>query len=62
MKSNYIIAIGGPYKYIRHPIYIAKALLVNFFILATGIWLSLLGAFIPKILIKPFDSFQKDKN
>lgn len=44
MKSNYVLATGGPYKYIRHPMYIAKALLVIFFFLATGIWLSLLGA------------------
>lgn len=44
MNSNYVLATGGPYKYIRHPMYIAKALLVIFFFLATGIWLSLLGA------------------
>ena len=44
MKSDYVLATGGPYKYIRHPMYIAKALLVIFFFLATGIWLSLLGA------------------
>ena len=44
MKPNYVLATGGPYKYIRHPMYIAKALLVIFFFLATGIWLSLLGA------------------
>ncbi len=44
MKSNYVLATGGPYKYSRHPMYIAKALLVIFFFLATGIWLSLLGA------------------
>ncbi|MFX0076903.1 MAG: methyltransferase family protein [Candidatus Hermodarchaeota archaeon] len=44
MKSNYVLATGGPYKYIRHPMYTGKALLVIFFFLATGIWLSLLGA------------------
>jgi len=44
MKSNYILATGGPYKYIRHPMYIAKAILVIFFFLATGIWMSLIGA------------------
>jgi len=44
MKANYVLATGGPYKYIRHPMYIAKALLVIFFFLATGIWISLLGA------------------
>ncbi|MFW9823270.1 MAG: methyltransferase family protein [Candidatus Thorarchaeota archaeon] len=43
MKSDYVLATGGPYKYIRHPMYIAKALLVIFFFLATGIWVSLLG-------------------
>ncbi|NVM38147.1 MAG: isoprenylcysteine carboxylmethyltransferase family protein [Candidatus Lokiarchaeota archaeon] len=44
MNSNYVLATGGPYKYVRHPMYIAKALLVIFFFLATGIWLSLIGA------------------
>ncbi len=44
MKSNYILATGGPYNYIRHPMYIAKAILVIFFFLATGIWVSLIGA------------------
>jgi len=44
MKSNYILATGGPYKYIRHPMYIAKAILVIFFFLATGIWMTLIGA------------------
>ena len=43
MKSNYVLATGGPYKYIRHPMYTAKAVLVIFFFLATGIWLALLG-------------------
>ena len=43
MKSDYVLATGGPYKYIKHPMYIAKTLLVIFFFLATGIWLSLLG-------------------
>ncbi|NVM46424.1 MAG: isoprenylcysteine carboxylmethyltransferase family protein [Candidatus Lokiarchaeota archaeon] len=44
MKSDYVLATGGPYKYMRHPMYTAKAILVIFFFLATGIWLSLLGA------------------
>lgn len=43
MSSNYVLATMGPYKYIRHPMYIAKALLVIFFFLGTGIWLSLIG-------------------
>lgn len=43
MKSNYILATGGPYKYIRHPMYIAKAFLAIFFFLATGIWLTIFG-------------------
>jgi len=43
MNSDYVLATGGPYKYIRHPMYIAKALLVIFFFLATGIWLALFG-------------------
>lgn len=43
MKENYVLATGGPYKVIKHPMYIAKAILVIFFFLATGIWLSLFG-------------------
>lgn len=43
MKENYVLATGGPYKFIRHPMYSIKAILVIFFFLATGIWFSLLG-------------------
>ncbi|MFX0039256.1 MAG: methyltransferase family protein [Promethearchaeota archaeon] len=43
MKRNYVLATGGPYKFIRHPMYTAKAILVIFFFLATGLWISLLG-------------------
>ncbi len=43
MKTEYILATGGPYRSIRHPMYTAKAFLVIFFFLATGIWFSFLG-------------------
>jgi protein-S-isoprenylcysteine O-methyltransferase Ste14 len=43
MKSDYVLATGGPYKFIRHPMYTAKAFLVVFFFLAAGIWMSLIG-------------------
>jgi protein-S-isoprenylcysteine O-methyltransferase Ste14 len=43
MKKEYVLATGGPYRIIRHPMYTAKAFLVIFFFLATGIWLSLFG-------------------
>lgn len=45
MENYYVLATGGPYRFLRHPMYIAKAILVIFFFLATGIWLSLLGIF-----------------
>lgn len=45
MENHYVLATGGPYRFIRHPMYIAKAILVIFFFLATGIWFSLLGIF-----------------
>jgi len=43
MKKEYILATGGPYKLVRHPMYIAKAFLVIFFFLATGISFTLIG-------------------
>jgi len=43
MKKGYILATGGPYKYVRHPMYMVKAIQVIFFFLATGIFFSLIG-------------------
>ena len=38
--SRYVLATGGPYKWIRHPMYVSKILLGLFIFLATGIWLT----------------------
>ena len=43
MKKEYILATGGPYKLVRHPMYIAKAFLAIFFFLATGIFFTFIG-------------------
>lgn len=43
MKTRYILVTGGPYKWVRHPMYIQKAIFPILFFLATGIWLSLIG-------------------
>jgi len=43
LRKDHVLATGGPYKILRHPMYVAKAILVIFFFLATGIWFSLLG-------------------
>jgi len=43
MKNKYVLATGGPYRIIRHPMYIGKSLLVIFFFLGTGIWFSFFG-------------------
>nr|MDO8134446.1 isoprenylcysteine carboxylmethyltransferase family protein [Candidatus Njordarchaeum guaymaensis] len=44
IKDRYVLATGGPYRFVRHPMYLAKALQTIFVFLITGIWLSLVGA------------------
>ena len=39
LKDKYVLATGGPYKYVRHPMYVAGAMEVITFFLATGIWI-----------------------
>ena len=38
MKGKYVLATGGPYKYVRHPGYVEAIFEMAFFFLATGIW------------------------
>lgn len=44
MKPRYVLATGGPYQLVRHPMY-ANYVVVTFFVfLATGIWVVLFAA------------------
>lgn len=43
MKGQYILATGGPYRFIRHPMYTEKIIVLIFLFLATGVWLILIG-------------------
>jgi len=44
MKPRHVLATGGPYRLVRHPMY-ANYIIVPFFVfLATGIWLVLFAA------------------
>ncbi len=43
LTKTYILATGGPYKIIRHPMYVQKAVFPILVFLTTGIWLSLFG-------------------
>ncbi|MFX0184260.1 MAG: methyltransferase family protein [Candidatus Hodarchaeota archaeon] len=43
LKKKYVLATRGPYKIIRHPMYIQKALFPFLLFLTTGVWLTLLG-------------------
>ncbi|MFX0177636.1 MAG: methyltransferase family protein [Candidatus Hodarchaeota archaeon] len=43
MKGQYILATGGPYKFVRHPMYTEKIFVLIFLFLATGVLLILLG-------------------
>jgi protein-S-isoprenylcysteine O-methyltransferase Ste14 len=40
-RRRYVLATGGPYKWVRHPMYVSKILLGLFIFLATGIWLTI---------------------
>jgi len=44
MKPRHVLATGGPYRLVRHPMY-ANYVVVTFFVFfATGIWLVLFAA------------------
>ena len=43
MAARYVLATGGPYRYVRHPAYLGESLLTVFALLATGIWVNVLG-------------------
>jgi protein-S-isoprenylcysteine O-methyltransferase Ste14 len=43
IKDEYVLATGGPYKYIRHPMYTNKIVIYFFIFAATGSWLIFIG-------------------
>ncbi|MFW9800207.1 MAG: methyltransferase family protein [Candidatus Thorarchaeota archaeon] len=49
--EEYVLATGGPYRWVRHPMYVSKVFFGLFLFLATGIWLTVLTlvavAFLP---------------
>jgi len=43
IKDKYVLATGGLYRWVRHPIYIIKAVQTILLFLTTGIWLTIFG-------------------
>lgn len=43
MKARYVLATGGPYRFVRHPVYVSESLGTIFALLATGVWLNVFG-------------------
>ena len=43
MKARYVLATGGPYSYVRHPVYLGEYLGTIFALLATGVWINVFG-------------------
>jgi protein-S-isoprenylcysteine O-methyltransferase Ste14 len=43
MKAKYVLATGGPYSYVRHPVYLSESLGTIFALLATGVWINIFG-------------------
>jgi protein-S-isoprenylcysteine O-methyltransferase Ste14 len=43
MKPEYVLATGGPYRFVRHPAYLGESLETIFVLLATGIWINVIG-------------------
>jgi protein-S-isoprenylcysteine O-methyltransferase Ste14 len=43
MKARYVLATGGPYRFVRHPVYLGESLGTIFAFLATGVWLNVFG-------------------
>ena len=42
LKDKYALATGGPYKYVRHPMYVGGIIEIAMFFLVTGVWISLI--------------------
>lgn len=51
LPSKYLLATGGPYHIIRHPMYVSKILSGIFLFLASGIWIQLVGVGIATIAL-----------
>lgn len=72
LKGKYALATGGPYKYVRHPMYTGGVLEILMFFLVTGVWmvlilLTIMTIALPyqakgeeKVLIKKFGSVYED--
>lgn len=43
INDEYVLATGGPYKYIRHPMYVNKIVIYFFIFAATGSWFIFIG-------------------
>lgn len=41
-REEYALATGGPYRWVRHPMYVSKMFFGLFLFLATGIWLTVI--------------------
>jgi len=44
MKGKYVMASGGPYRYIRHPMYVGKVIQTICIFFVTGLWPALFAA------------------
>ncbi|NHI93639.1 MAG: isoprenylcysteine carboxylmethyltransferase family protein [Candidatus Lokiarchaeota archaeon] len=55
LKEKYALATGGPYKYVRHPMYIGGILEILMFFITTGVWISVLLLII-MIIALPFQA------
>ncbi|HUY01426.1 MAG TPA: isoprenylcysteine carboxylmethyltransferase family protein [Candidatus Deferrimicrobium sp.] len=60
LPGKYILATGGPYKYIRHPFYVGGAIEILSFILSTGIWIAIILLVIYLITL-PFQARGEEK-
>ncbi len=58
-ETNYVIATGGPYRYVRHPAYIAGIFENVFIFLATGAWTIFLGLI--GFLALPYQAREEEK-
>lgn len=58
-EKNYVLATGGPYKYVCHPAYIAGVFENLFIFLATGAWTIFLGLI--GFLALPYQAREEEK-
>lgn len=53
IKKNAVLATDGPYAYVRHPLYVGNILILSGFVIASGLWWTLIVALVFFLMFYP---------